>query len=179
MTVLFSRPLRSTLAAALLAAAALSAQAAPLRPLPADWDFTLPSLDGERFVTASKEPGPLLINFWGVDCAPCLAELPLLQELAEGTSGWRVLLVATDPPADALRMLQRLHVTLPGARGGQGARALMRDAGNTHGALPFSVLMRDGRACAHHLGVVNEWTLPKLLAQCPPANAPADAPGQP
>ena len=36
------------------------------------WDFNLPALDGSRFVRASSVQGPLLVNFWGVECPPCV-----------------------------------------------------------------------------------------------------------
>lgn len=160
---------------------------------PTRWDFTLPTLEGDRFVTASRLPGQVLVNFWGVDCPPCLAELPLLQRLAQSASdstgssansstggsngggnqldtemasNWQVLLVATDPPVTAWRMLQRMGITLPTVRGGNGATALMRQAGNTTGALPFTVLLHNGQPCARHTGALYEQTLPALLAQC-------------
>ncbi|MDO5087039.1 MAG: TlpA disulfide reductase family protein [Comamonadaceae bacterium] len=155
------------LCAALLAplGAAADSAAAPIAP---GWDFTLPTLEGDRFITASAQPGLLLVNFWGVECPPCLAELPLLQRLASSSSGWRVLLVATDPPAEARRALQRWRIQLPAARGGPGVPALMRAAGNARGALPFTVLLRDGAPCARHSGALDEASLPALLARCAP-----------
>lgn len=168
----FTRALMRLLFTALALSAALTARAQALELLPDDWDFTLPSLDGGRFITASQEPGPLLINFWSVDCAPCLAEMPLLQQLADSPSGWRVLLVTADTPAAAARAMQRVGSTLPVARGGKGLTALMRAAGNTRGALPFTVLMTNGRPCARHAGQLDQQTLPALLAQCPHAAAP-------
>ena len=152
----FTRALMRLLFTALALSAALTARAQALEPLPDDWDFTLPSLDGGRFITASQEPGPLLINFWSVDCAPCLAEMPLLQQLADGPSGWRVLLVTADTPAAAARAMQRVGSTLPVARGGKGLTALMTN----------------GRPCARHAGQLDQQTLPALLAQCPHAAAP-------
>ena len=154
---------------ALALLAALAAGARAQQPLPPDWDFTLPALDGGRFVTASKEPGPLLINFWSADCAPCLAELPLLQALADEPGRWRVLLVTADAPADAARAMQRVGVALPVVRGGKGLAALMRAAGNTRGVLPFTVLMADGRLCANHAGALDAQSLAALLASCPGA----------
>jgi thiol-disulfide isomerase/thioredoxin len=43
--------------------------------------------------------GELWINFWASFCAPCVAELPLLDEI-DGTKGRRVLLVSADAPGD-------------------------------------------------------------------------------
>ncbi|MGP1516550.1 MAG: TlpA disulfide reductase family protein [Ottowia sp.] len=175
-------PLACLLAAALIAAPA-QAQSEPQTeaPVPADWNFTLPTLDGDRFITASQEAeqpnAPLLINFWSADCPPCLAELPLLQNLAQGPSGWRVLLVTTDPPALARRTLARLGITLPTVRGAGSAAALMRAAGHTRPSLPYTVLMHQSRPCGQHSGALSAQTLPAVLAQC--SQAPALAPPQP
>ena len=44
----------------------------------------------------------LWINFWASFCAPCVAELPLLERI-DGTRGRRVVLVSADAPSDVLR----------------------------------------------------------------------------
>lgn len=130
------------------------------------WHFTLPTLDGDRFVASREQAGLVLVNFWGVDCPPCLAELPLLQKLADASGHWRVLLIATDPPYRARAMLQRLHVTLPTLRGGQGVANLMRAAGDARNVLPYTVALNQGSACASHAGMVNAAIIEQMRAQC-------------
>ena len=53
-------------------------------------------------VGALAGDGELWINFWASYCAPCVAELPLLDEI-DGTKGRRVLLVSADAPGDIER----------------------------------------------------------------------------
>ncbi len=53
-------------------------------------------------VGALAGDGELWINFWASYCAPCVAELPLLDEI-DGTKGRRVLLVSADAPGDMER----------------------------------------------------------------------------
>jgi thiol-disulfide isomerase/thioredoxin len=46
---------------------------------------------------------PLVVHFWSLGCAPCLAELPAWGELARTHPGLALVLVATDPPDMAER----------------------------------------------------------------------------
>ena len=130
------------------------------------WDFTLPTLDGTRFVQPSKIEGPVLVNFWGRDCPPCVAELPRLQAFARDNPGWTVLLVATDAPAEASQFLQQRGITLPALRPGANVSALMRTAGNRQAALPFSVALRGGAVCHTQLGEVSAAQLDTLKSEC-------------
>lgn len=46
-------------------------------------DFELPLLDGVSLVSPSDFAGrPLFLNFWATWCAPCVRELPALEEFA-------------------------------------------------------------------------------------------------
>lgn len=51
---------------------------------------------------ASFKGKPLLINLWATWCAPCVAELPMLNQLAKDREGrLKVLTISQDmPPAD-------------------------------------------------------------------------------
>ena len=53
-------------------------------------------------VAALAGDGELWLNFWASYCGPCVAELPLLDEI-DGTKGRRVLLVSADAPGDVER----------------------------------------------------------------------------
>ncbi len=51
-------------------------------------DFELPLLDGLTLVSPSDYAGrPLFLNFWASWCAPCVRELPALEEFAAEHSG--------------------------------------------------------------------------------------------
>jgi outer membrane receptor for ferrienterochelin and colicins len=136
----------------------------------AAWDFTLPLLDGSRFVRASAHAGPVLVNFWGRDCAPCISELPRLQKFARDHPHWTVLLVSTDAPERALEFVRRHGVALPVLRPGANVTALMREAGNRRGALPFTVALGSGgsaaRICRSELGELDQRELARLVSDC-------------
>jgi len=145
------------------------------------WDFTLPTLDGGRFVRLRDATGPVLVNFWGVDCPPCVAELPLLLAFARAQPAWTVLLVGTDPPAASRAFAARLPQPLPPnvllLRGAVQARALLREAGSRHGGLPHSVALLPGSAgaCALHAGMLTDAWLLSTVATCD-APQPAKTP---
>lgn len=50
---------------------------------------------------------PLVVHFWSLTCAPCLAELPQWRETARG-GGMDVVLVTTDPPEDTPKVERTL-----------------------------------------------------------------------
>lgn len=139
------------------------------------WDFTLATLDGDRFVQASGLPGPVLVNFWGDECPPCVAELPRLQAFARRQPGWTLLLVATDAPQEARAYLKERGITLVGLKGGPDVAVLMRSAGNRSGGLPFTVVLRDGHICQSHEGELSEAALERVGVACGDA-APAARP---
>lgn len=157
-----------------LAFAAVAARAGPPArpaarpPTGQAWDFSLPTLDGGRFVRLSALAGPVLVNFWGRDCPPCVEELPRLQAFADAHPAWTVLLVSTDAPADAREFAQRRGITLPVLRPGGNVVALMRAAGNRGGALPFTVAVIGARICDGQLGALSVADLQRLDAACAP-----------
>ena len=50
---------------------------------------------------------PLVVHFWSLTCAPCLAELPQWREITKG-SGVDFVLVTTDPPEDKVKVERTL-----------------------------------------------------------------------
>lgn len=50
---------------------------------------------------------PLIVHFWSLTCAPCLAELPQWRETIKGADVDFVL-VSTDPPADGAKVERTL-----------------------------------------------------------------------
>lgn len=48
---------------------------------------------------------PIIVHFWGVTCAPCLAELPNWTRMVKQYPDLRVILIAADPfPQEAARV---------------------------------------------------------------------------
>ncbi|MFY4261413.1 TlpA disulfide reductase family protein [Achromobacter xylosoxidans] len=139
------------------------------------WDFSLPALDGGRFVRLSNQQGPVLVNFWSRDCPPCVTELPRLQAFADAHPPWTVLLVSTDTPAAATEFVRAHAITLPVLRPGGNVAALMRSAGNRVGALPFTVATRAARVCDGQLGALSTTDLRRIASACARTQAPAKA----
>lgn len=65
-------------------------------------EFTLRDAAGNQVELSSFKGKPLLINLWATWCAPCVAELPMLNQLAKEREGqMKVLTISQDlPPAD-------------------------------------------------------------------------------
>ncbi|MEV8509506.1 TlpA disulfide reductase family protein [Actinoplanes sp. NPDC051475] len=73
-------------------------------------DVTLACFTGGAPVRLTDLRGPAVINLWGSWCAPCREELPLMQELADATTGrLRVLGVDTHDDPDAGASLATEH----------------------------------------------------------------------
>ena len=130
------------------------------------WRFTLATLEGDRFVRSSDFTGPILVNFWSRDCAPCIAELPRLQAFANANKNWTVLLIATDSARDAQAFLNARGISLTSLRAGADSRALLRIAGNPSGALPYSHAQRENEPCFAKRGELSELDLARLSVVC-------------
>jgi thiol-disulfide isomerase/thioredoxin len=59
-------------------------------------DFQLKDPAGKELNLASLKGKPVLINLWATWCAPCVAELPQLNQLAADNPGIKVLTVNQD-----------------------------------------------------------------------------------
>lgn len=147
----------------------------------------LATLDGSRFEELATLRQPLLINFWGVDCPPCIAELPALAEFAKQQSAWTVVLVSTDSAQTARDFLRKRPLPeLPNlllVKASANPRASLRAAGNAHGALPYTLATKrshaDGTAgqkalasaastCFAQAGMLEASDFKAVLAACSP-----------
>lgn len=50
-------------------------------------DFRLLNLEGQTVQLASLRGKPVIINFWGINCPPCIEELPILQKADREING--------------------------------------------------------------------------------------------
>ena len=92
----------------------------------------------------------VLVNFWATWCAPCVQELPMLNQFQaqHAGQGWQVLGLAIDQRAAVERFVQRVPIDFPVGIPGPSALALMRQLGNEQGGLPFTVALNPQGAVA-------------------------------
>jgi thiol-disulfide isomerase/thioredoxin len=71
--------------------------------------------DGLPVDLAGTLDAPVLVNMWATWCEPCKTELPILSQYAQEPDAIKVVTVGVESkPADALELLTRLKVRLPG-----------------------------------------------------------------
>lgn len=129
----------------------LDEQAAVDRDTAGFWTLSFPTPDEAAprpLATAAFRGQPLLVNFWGTWCPPCVKEMPELDRFARehAAQGWRVLGLAVDNPRAVREFLKRTPVTYAIAMAGFDGSELARKLGNTQSGLPFTVAFdRRGR----------------------------------
>jgi thiol-disulfide isomerase/thioredoxin len=101
----------------------------PPRVLP---DVTFATLDGGTTKLSAFYGRPVVLNFWATWCAPCVAELPELDKLAQNDPGFAVLVVSAD----------------------RGGAAVVKPFLAAHGISHATVLLDSGSDAVHTLGVV-------------------------
>jgi thiol-disulfide isomerase/thioredoxin len=160
---------RWLLAGAGLGALAAGAGFAWLRYRPEAPDATA-AVFGRVFDDADGRPQALsqwrgrwiVLNFWATWCAPCVEEMPTLQQAARnyGARGVTVVGVGIDNAGAIRRFRDELKLDLPLLVAGVGGSELARELGNPSGSLPYTVLISpQGRIEQAHLGLLK----PELL----------------
>lgn len=115
----------------------------PLSPtltLPAP-SYSLQMLDGRTLTPESQKGRITLINFWGLDCGPCMAEMPQFNELAQRYRGQPVDIVGAvagnDAPGEIRTYCRAKSITFPQ---GIATPLLMRQFGDIED-VPVTVLI--------------------------------------
>jgi thiol-disulfide isomerase/thioredoxin len=105
---------------------------------------------------------PVVLNFWGTWCPPCVKEMPELDQFqrqwATGghRAGGRVVGLAVDNPTAVREFLARRPVSYTIGLAGFEGTELSRQLGNTQGSLPFTALFnRRGDVVQRKLGAVD------------------------
>lgn len=122
------------------------------------WQSTFTGTDGQPLVMARLRGQPLVLNFWGTWCPPCVKEMPELDRFAREVAprGVRVLGLAIDSPTPVREFLARTPVSYTIALAALEGTDLSRKLGNTSGALPFTaVFNRQGALVQRKLGTTS------------------------
>jgi thiol-disulfide isomerase/thioredoxin len=123
--------------------------------LDALWSLRFERPEGGELALAPLRGRPLLINFWATWCAPCLRELPAIDQFHRRFQGqgWQVVGLAIDGPTPVRAFLARVKVGFPIGLAGLDGTDLVMKLGNPQGGLPFSVMIdRQGRLAQRKLG---------------------------
>ena len=127
------------------------------QPLP---DFEAEDLDNNQRSIREWQGQAMLINFWATWCAPCRREMPDLMALHDELNGQATVIgVALDFPEEVNLYVEELGIKYPIliADDLAGTR-LVRDLGNAHGLLPYSVFV-------DRQGVISDVKLGELTLQ--------------
>lgn len=127
------------------------------------------TLDGGRLDLVELRGQVVVLNFWASWCAPCRAETPLLERVAQATRSDGVRFVGVNMKDDrgpAQATQRNLEVSYPSLYDQPG-----RIAARFHDTMPPSaipttlVLDRDGRVAARFLGPVTQERLQPVVEQ--------------
>ncbi|MGH8679650.1 MAG: TlpA family protein disulfide reductase [Burkholderiales bacterium] len=168
-----SRIQRSALFAVVAAAAlATGFLLSPTRPAPADsqalLQASLPDLEGNSQRLARWQGKVMVVNFWATWCQPCLEEIPQFVRMQRqlGSRGLQFIGIAVDRP-DSVKAFVTAHgVNYPVLIGGVEAIGISRQAGNTVGGLPYTLVVdRFGRIVSQHQAGLTEAKLRPIVEQ--------------
>ena len=113
----------------------------------------------------------LLVNFWAPWCAPCVQEMPELDQLAidSAAKGINVIGIGIDSPSNIAEFATRLKISYPLYVAGMSGADLARQFGNSAGGLPYTVLIgADGQVRKTYLGELKFEELKADLADLKP-----------
>ncbi len=131
------------------------------------WSLQWDTPQGGKLSMQSLQGRPLLLNFWATWCAPCVEELPLINDFyrQNKTNGWQVLGLAVDKLAPVQGFLKKMPLDFPVGMAGLAGAELGRGLGNVAGGLPFTVVFgADGEVLYRKMGRLHAEDLAKVLS---------------
>lgn len=141
---------------------------APVPTAPAEgfWSSQFETPQGGTVSMGALQGRPLLVNFWATWCAPCVEELPLINDFyrQNKVNGWQVVGLAVDKLAPVQAFLQKMPLDFPIGMAGLVGAELSRGMGNLVGGLPFSVVLgRNGMVLQRKMGRITDADLSNWL----------------
>ena len=114
-----------------------------LTPLQCSSAEVFDDVDGRPQALSQWRGSWIVLNFWATWCAPCVEEMPTLQQIAReyAARGVVVVGVGIDNAGAIRRFREELKLDLPLLVAGAGGSELARELGNPSGALPYTVLI--------------------------------------
>lgn len=129
--------------------------------------FTGTTLDGDAFDLASTTGDVVVLNVWASWCAPCRAEAPVLEEVAEEFAGDGVQFVGLntrDSDAAARAFAENVGMTFPSVVDTDGRIQLLFADSLPAQAIPSTlVLDRQGRVAGRILGKASASSLRGII----------------
>ncbi|NLC36666.1 MAG: TlpA family protein disulfide reductase [Alcaligenaceae bacterium] len=126
---------------------------------------SFPDLQGEPVPLSTYAGRPLVVNFWATWCAPCVKEMPDLDELSHKYTDMTFVGIAVDSQANVDRFLEKVQVSYPLLVAGHGGVQVMKNLGNSKGGLPYTVIFdADSKVARDILGQVDPADLDAYLA---------------
>jgi thiol-disulfide isomerase/thioredoxin len=136
-------------------------------PVEGFWSMQWDTPQSDKLSMQSLRGRPLLLNFWATWCAPCVEELPLLNDFHRQNkgNGWQVLGLAVDKLAPVQSFLRKMPLDFPVGMAGLAGAELGRGLGNVAGGLPFSVVFgANGAVLYRKLGRLHPADLAEVLS---------------
>jgi len=109
----------------------------------------------------------LVVNFWATWCAPCREEIPVFVWLQEryGSRGLQFVGIAIDQQDKVAEFAREFRINYPLLIGGPDTMELMREAGNSAGVLPYTLVIdRKGNLVSRESGGLKEAKLLDIIA---------------
>lgn len=128
---------------------------------PANFDWPLLAMDGERFHLSEAKGDVILLVLWRPNCVPCLAEIPSLNQLYTElkSDDVRIISVSFGTLADTQSIAKQYAVFYPVYVSEQPPPD-MYATGKTPTAL---IIDRDGSVAFEHIGAA-KWDAPSVVA---------------
>src|SRR6185437_5861394 len=127
---------------------------------------SLPDLEGKSQPISQWRGNVMVVNFWASWCEPCRAEIPEFIELQKkfGDKGLVFVGIAVDQKERAAAFSKEIGINYPVLVGDLSAMALAEAAGNSQGALPFTVVIdRSGKIIGTKLGSLSQSKLESMV----------------